>query len=192
MMSGHLVRTVSKVQMISATGNRSKVLSSCAGFTLIEIVLVLGLMAVAVAAVIVSFASLADRSNTQTTEEILFSAVRKARFIAANKRTITQLSFDKESNSLQISSDNAESELFPLDEIFKDSSSAAIRFYLVPSSQGLAPPARDAIRTRLETNAVKFAADRSSSPFVAEIDFGSGTPERLVFDPFSSLTLESK
>ena len=174
--------------MTSATGNRSKALSSWTGFTLIEIVLVLGLMAVATTAVIVGFASLADRGDTQTTEEILFSAVRKARFIAANKRTITQLSFDKESNSLQINSDNAESESFPLDEIFKDSRSAAIRFYLVPSSEGLAP-ARDAVRTRLETNVVNFAADRSSSPFVAEIDFGSGTPERLVFDPFSSLTL---
>lgn len=191
MMSGHWVRTVSKVRMISATGNPSEARSKRAGFTLIEIVLVLGLMAVAMAAVIVSFASLADRGNTQTTEEILFSAVRKARFLAASERTITQLSFDKENNRLQISCDNRKNETFPLDKSFEDSESTEIRFYLVASSQGLAP-ASDAIRTRLETKVVKFAPDRSSSPFVAEIDFGSGTPERLVFDPFSSLIIALK
>ena len=188
-MCGHWVRTVLKVRMISATGNRKKVLSSWTGFTLIEIILVLGLMAVAISAVIVSFTSLVDRGNTQTTEEILFSAVRRARFIAASERTVTQLSFDKDSNSLQISSDHRENESFPLDKTFKDSPSAEIRFYLIPSSKGLAA-ARNATRTRLETNRVKFAADRSSSPYAAEIDFGSGTSERLIFDPFSSLTLK--
>lgn len=179
---------VSKVRMILATGKRPQCLQAKSGFTLIEIILVLGLMAFAVAAVIVSFTSMADRGDALTTEEILFSAVRKARFIAASERTTTQLSFDKENNHLQVSVDNGNDETFPLNESFKDSRTAEIRFYLVPSSEGLSP-ARDPARTRLETNVVKFAADRSSSPFVVEIDLGSGTPERLVFDPFSSLTL---
>ena len=48
-------------------------------------------------------------------------------------------------------------------------------------------PFPDAVRTQLETKEVRFAPDRSSSPFVAEIDNGQGTPVRLVFDPFSSL-----
>ena len=189
--SGHLARTVSKVQMILATGNHAENASDYTGFTLIEIVLVLGLMALAGAVMITNFAALASRGDAQTTEEILFAAVRKARFIAANERTTTQLRFEKESNSLQISSRNIEVESFPMDEAFKEDRSAEIRFYLIPSSRGLTP-AIDADRASLETNAVKFAANRSSSPFVAEIDFGSGTPERLQFDPFSSLVITSE
>ena len=191
MTSGHWARMVSKVQMILATGNRAENASDRAGFTLIEIVLVLGLMALAGAIMITNFVAMAAREDTRTTEEILLAAVRKARFIAASERTTTQLRFDKESNSLQISSSNSEVESLPMDEAFKKDRTAEIRFYLIPSSRGLAPAA-DAARTSLETNAVKFAANRSSSPFVAEIDFGSGAPERLQLDPFSSLVITSK
>ena len=181
----------SKVQMILATGNRSGQVNDRVGFTLIEIVLVLGLIAVATAVLITNFASIADRGDSLTTEEVLIAAVRKARFIAASERITTQLHFDKESNSLQISIGSNAVEALPLDDSFQETQSAEIRFYLVPSSRGLAPPV-DAIRTRLETKAVYFAADRSSSPFVAEIDSGSGTSERLQFDPFSSLVITSK
>lgn len=192
MTSGRSVRMASKVQMILATGNRDRnVVNRSAGFTLIEIVLVLGLVAFVAAIMITNFASLASRGDSMTTEEILFAAVRKARFIAASERTTTQLRFDEKSKSLKISSKDSDVETFPMDESFKEDRSAEIRFFLIPSSRGLAP-ARDASRTNLETNAVKFAADRSSSPFIAEIDLGSGTPERLQFDPFSSLVITSK
>lgn len=177
--------------MTSATGSPAQRAFKSTGFTLIEIVLVLGLIVFVLAIMITNFASTADRGDTQTTEEILFAAIRKARFIAASERIATQLSFDKESGSLQISKNGSEVETLPLDESFKDTASAEIRFFLVPPSKGLAS-APDAIRSNLKTTAVRFAADRSSSPFVVEIDLGSGTPERLVFDPFSSLTITQK
>jgi Tfp pilus assembly protein FimT len=162
-----------------------------AGFTLIEIVLVLGLMAFAAAVVITNFASLADRGDSQTSEEILQAAVRHARFVAASERTITELRFDKESGSLSISSETSVGETFALDKSFSKDGPAEVLFYLVPPAEGLAPPA-DASRTRLETSVVKFAPDRSSSPFVADIDTGSGTPTRMIFDPFSSLLITTK
>ena len=191
MTPGPWARMALKVQMISATGNPAGKISQRTGFSLIEIILVLGLTALAATAMIVNLASLVDREDTLTTEETLFAAVRKARFIAASERTITQLRFDKESNRLQISSNNSEVESFELDDSFKEDRSAEIRFYLIPASGGLAQ-ARDPARTNLETKTVKFAPDRSSSPFVAEIDLGSGTPERLQFDPFSSLQVTSR
>lgn len=190
-MSGHWDRTVLKVGMILATGNRSAWTNIRAGFTLIEIVLAIGLIAVATAVLIANFASIADRGDTLTTEETLSAAVRRARFIAASERATTRLRFDKESNSLQIKIDSDEVETFPLDKSFKETRSAEIRFYLVPSSRGLAP-AMELVNTRMETKEVKFAADRSSSPFVAEIDLGSGSPQRLQYDPFSSLIVTSK
>jgi len=196
-MSGHWVRMVSKAQMILATGSRTQIRASIpsrtvecghAGFTLIEILLVIGLIAFVAAVLISNFASIADRGDALTTEETLLAAVRRARFIAASERKVSELSFDKENHRLQISIDNEAVETLPLDSSFKETHSAEIRFYLIASSRGLAPP-NDARRTSLETKSVKFAADRSSNPFVAEIDLGSGTPERLQFDPFSSLVI---
>lgn len=168
--------------MTSATGNSKQ--RAGAGFSLIEIVLVLGLIAVAGSIVIANFASMADRGDTQTTQELLHAAVRKARFVAANNRMVTTLRFDKESGSLQIS----DTDEITLNADFGKDGPAEIRFYLVPPAEGLASfPSAE--RTRLETAAVRFAPDRSSSPFAVEIDSGSGTAERLVFDPFSSLLI---
>ena len=161
------------------------------GFTLIEIVMVLGLMAFAAAVVITNFASMADRGDSQTSEETLQAAVREARLIAATERMLAELRFDKETGSLLISGEAAEGEPFKLGENFSKSGPAEIVFYLVPPSEGLSPPT-DASRTRLETSVVKFAPDRSSSPFVAEINTGSGTPTRMIFDPFSSLLITPK
>lgn len=197
MMHGHGVQMAPKAPMILATGKQTvKTSATTAGFTLIEIVLVLGLMAFAAAVVITNFASLADRGDSQTSEEVLQEAVRHARFVAASERTVTELRFDKESGSLSISSEASAGEpsageTFALDKSFGKDGPAEISFYLVPPAEGLAPQA-DASRTRLETNVVKFAPDRSSSPFVVDIDTGGGTPTRMVFDPFSSLLITPK
>jgi hypothetical protein len=45
----------------------------------------------------------------------------------------------------------------------------------------------DAKSKLMETKKISFAPDRSSSPFVVEIDTGKGTAARFTFDPFSSL-----
>jgi type II secretory pathway pseudopilin PulG len=189
-MSGLGEPTVPKAPMTSVTGN-SRSARVSAGFTLIEIVLVLGLIAFAGSIVIANFATMAERGDVQTSEEIVHAAIRKARFLAASERVLTSLHFDKESGSLQISGDLSAPESLPLDASFGQDGRAEIRFYLVPPATGLAPHA-DAVRTRLETQTVQFAADRSSNPFVVEIDPGSGTPQRLVFDPFSSLRLSTE
>ena len=190
-MHGRSVQMAPKAPMTLATGKHTSQVPDTSGFTLIEIVLVLGLMAFAAAVVVTNFASLADRGDSQTSKEILQEAVREARFVAASERTITELRFDKETGSLSISIEESVGETFKLDDSFNKSGPAEILFYLVPPSEGLAPP-NDASRTRLETKTVKFAPDRSSSPFVVEIATGSGTPTRLIFDPFSSLLITPK
>jgi len=187
-MLGRGGQMVPKALMILAIGKQTDKAPSPKGFSLIEIVLVLGLIAFAAAVVITNFASLADRGDSQSSQEILQAAVREARFVAASERIVSELRFDKETGSLSISSDNRIGETLLLNENFNKNGSAEIRFYLVPPAEGLGPPA-DAGRTRLETSVVKFAPDRSSSPFVVDIESGSGTPKRLIFDPFSSLLI---
>jgi type II secretory pathway pseudopilin PulG len=153
-----------------------------AAFTIIEVVLVLALMAVAASVVIANFVAFAERSGQLSAEETLHAAIRAARFQAASTRRATELRFDKESASLVVDSGKN----FPLGPDFGENEAGEIRFYLVAPVNGLASFPEPS-QSRLETTSVRFAPDRSSTPFVAEIDSGRGTPRRLVFDPFSSL-----
>ncbi len=156
------------------------------GFTLIEICLVLGLIAAVTGLFIMNFVSMTERTDEVPADEILLQATREARFMAARSRSTTSLSYDAETGSLKIASDTGDSESFPLGEPFSSERSAEVRFYLVPASAGLSPP-QDPERTQMETTEVRFAPDRSSSPFVVELDYGSGADERMIFDPFSNL-----
>ena len=170
--------------MISATGNlpyRRR------GFTIIEVVLVIGLIALAGGMVVANFASMADRGGQLSTEETLVAAIRKARFTAASERTIVTLWFDQEAGALTLST----GENFPLGDDYSDAGTADIFFYAVPPARGLTP-FEDPSQTQLEISEVSFAPDRSSSPFVVEIESGNGRPERIVFDPFSSLRKQTK
>ena len=161
---------------------RSKPRSTNAAFTLIEIVLVIALMAVAAGVVITNFVAFADRGEETSPQEVLRAAINAARFQAASQRQVTSLQFDKEAGALTLSSGDS----FELNADFSKDGRGEIRFFLVPPAKGLAPfPSPET--TSLETKAIAFAPDRSSSPFVAEIYTGSGNAERLVFDPFSSL-----
>lgn len=174
----------SKAPMISETGNRSARSAAAAdGFTLIEIVLVLALITLVTSLVLVNFNAFVDRGDDVNPTEVLRRAVREARFKAGAERVTTQLSFDSERGALVV---EPGSMVYPLNADFSPEGRGAIRFYLGAPAEGLTP-IPEVGRSRLETPRVQFTPDRSSSPFVAEIDPGSGTPERLVFDPFSSI-----
>ncbi len=167
--------------MISETGNSREPTNG--GFTLIEIVLVLALVALVTSLVLVNFNAFIDRGNAINPADVLRTAVRDARFKAGAERVNTQLAFDAERGALVVEPGNA---VYPLNADFGKEGRGAIRFYLGAPAEGLTP-IPEIGRSRLETPRVEFAPDRSSSPFVAEIDPGFGTPERLVFDPFSSI-----
>ncbi|MGZ0707478.1 pilus assembly FimT family protein [Coraliomargarita sp. W4R53] len=170
----------------STSSRVSRRQSSQAGFTLLEIILVFALIALASSVIIANFTTFLSFDDQVDPESSLRSAIRSARFQAASERKLTTLSFDKDTGSLVISG----GESFPLNANFKDGS-GEIRFYLVPPAEGMAA-FPDAERSKLETKEVSFAPDRSSSPFVAEIDTGSGPSQRLIFDPFSSLVRSPK
>ncbi|WPJ94669.1 type II secretion system protein [Coraliomargarita algicola] len=165
----------------AASSHRSR-----AGFSLLEIILVFALIALASSVIIANFTTFLSFDDQNNPEDTLRAAIRSARFQAASERTVASLSFDKETGALIVS----QGESFPLAAPFKDGS-AEIRFYLVPPARGMADfPAAE--RSQLETKEVRFAPDRSSSPFVAEIDSGFGSPKRIIFDPFSSLVRSPK
>lgn len=156
------------------------------GFTLIEIVMVLGLVVLASGLVISNFATLADRGDARTTEEQLNAAIRKARYLAAQNRTETKLKFDKETGALIVEGKQSGNEVFQLNEDFNQAGSSEIKFFLVPAVEGLSR-FKDPTQTQLLAQHIRFAPDRSCSPFVVEIDLGYSTPQRLAYDPFSSI-----
>lgn len=168
--------------MTLATGN-SRPGWARGGFTLIEILLVIALIALSVSVVIVNFTAFTERGESTSPQEVLTAAIRKARFIAAADRITTRLRYDEETGSLRI---DPTDEQFPINSNFGREGRGEIRFFLIPPAEGLRP-FPDPERSTLQTPAVAFAPDRSSSPFIAEIDSGSGAPSRLRFDPFSSV-----
>jgi len=174
--------------MISETGSKSP--HRTGGFTLIEIVLVLGLIAVAASIVIANFTSMAERGNELTVEQTLRAAVREARFLAARERIPATLRYNPENGSLEIALEQGPESSYELGGDFGKDGGGQIRFFLIPPAEGLSP-FQPPDRSQLQTQTVRFAPDRCSSPFVVEIDHGSSTPERLVFDPFSSLLTHS-
>ena len=168
--------------MTLATGNNlSRRVRS--GVSLIELLLVLALITIAGSVVIINFVAFTDRGDSTSPEEVLTAAIRQARFSAAADRVTTRLRYDQESGSLQIIPGG---ESFHINADFGPGGRGVIRFFLVPPGEGLSP-LPDPQRSTLQVPAVAFAPDRSSSPFVVEIDSGSGTPTRLRYDPFSSV-----
>lgn len=161
--------------------------SSRAGFTLLEIILVFALIALASSVIITNFTTFLSFDDQIDPEETLRAAIRSARFQAASERSPAILSFDKEAGALLVSGGQS----FPLTADFGAKGRSAIRFYLVPPAEGMGP-FPDPEGSRLETEEVSFAPDRTSTPFVAEIEAGQAPLRRLVFDPFSSLVRTGK
>lgn len=153
------------------------------GFTLIEILLVIALITIAGSVVMINFVAFTDRGDNTSPEEVLTAAIRQARFSAAADRVTTRLRYDHESGSLQI---DPGGDRFRINADFGSGGRGEIRFFLIPPGAGLSP-LPDPQRSTLQVTSVAFAPDRSSSPFVVEIDSGSGSPNRLRYDPFSSV-----
>lgn len=164
--------------------NGSILKRTTAAFSLIEIVLVLALVALATSVVLFNFDAFIGRGKTPTARESLNESIRYARIEAAKTQAITEIHFDKESGSLIVSTQSQTLKSFDLGESFKASGFASIRFDLIPPAEGFAPfePPADQ-KNPLER--VQFSPDRSSTPFLATIDDGINPPISIAFDPFS-------
>ena len=170
--------TISETGRIRASSHKCS--ATKAGFTILEIILVVALIAVVSSIIISNFTTFLNFEDRLNPEDVLYAAIQSARFHAACEREITSLNYDKKTGALDISNGDS----FPLNYNFGPEGRGQIRFYLVPSSQGM-DRFSDPEDTKLETREIRFAPDRSSNPFVVIIDDGKGAIEHLVFDPFS-------
>ena len=154
-------------------------------FSLIEIVLVLALIALATSAVILNFDSFIGKDDSPSTRESLSQAIRYARIQAAKQQTLTELYFDQEEGVLIVTLPSKTLKTFPLtDSNFQPTGNGAITFSLIPSAEGL-EPFPSATNTNFTLERIQFNSDRSSTPFIVRIDDGINPEETIVFDPFS-------
>ena len=155
-------------------------------FSLIEIVLVLALIALATSAVILNFDSFMGKDASPSTRESLSEAIRYARTQAAKKQSLTELYFDQEQGALVVVLSSNTLKAFPLtDPNFQSTGSGSISFYLIQPAEGLKPfPSVRNSNFTLER--IQFNSDRSSTPFIVRIDDGINPEETIVYDPFSN------
>jgi len=171
--------------MILATG-KYRHLRGRRGFSLIEIILVIALIALAASMIVANVTALADRGSERTADEQLKSAIQTARLEAARLGSSSRLQFNEDKGDLEIWINGTNQAQFELGAAFKKPATGAVRFFLVSSTRGM-EAFQEPSRSRIEQAYIEFSPDHSSTPFVAELDYGTGSPTRMVFDPFSGL-----
>jgi prepilin-type N-terminal cleavage/methylation domain-containing protein len=162
------------------------------GFTLIELLLVIALIGIAGGVFVLNFSRLLSSSDNEALEDRLRRAVSTARFEAAAQRTVTTLHWDSDSGQLIIS-DYASGERLhgiALDADFASGGSGQIRFYSTQTQTGISVPfgaQQGEVLTR-----IRFAPDRSATPFKVVITRSGVTPVEKVFEPFSGMLLSEE
>jgi prepilin-type N-terminal cleavage/methylation domain-containing protein len=141
MTYGPMVRMVRPVRpTISATGTD---LPRCAGFTLIEILLVLALILLIGTLAVYNVANLSRMRDERPVDEVLLNAVREARYQAAINKELCWLSYDSEKGIFHVSMDRRASAPVTLeaDSVFvaltKDEKEEKAKEQGVPASSDL-------------------------------------------------------
>ena len=155
------------------------------GFTLIEVVIVIALIAIAGSLVVVSAEGMLSGLGSEPNDRIFQKAVREARFQAASLKENTYLLYDDESGTLYVLDEGGQSlSDFSIAASNGDEVPALVFEQMLPSS-GLDGFSRE------ETAQIKqlvFRPDRSSTPF--QVTMRDGANEfTLRFDPFSAIVI---
>ena len=155
------------------------------GFSLIEIILVLALIAIASSLIISNSSSLLENKKSIKNEDILLESIRYARIQAAKNQSIIDLFFDKDTETLIVKKNLNTLKTFLLnarsDENTKD---ITILFHLKKPANGL-DDFETNNRSSILLNKVSFDSDRSSTPFFVTIRSESEIDQIIQIDPFS-------
>jgi prepilin-type N-terminal cleavage/methylation domain-containing protein len=158
-------------------------------FSLLELIVALALVAVLATIFIVSIPNLMDGLATRPLPEILQKAVRDARYQAALKKEIVSLRFDAEKGAFVVF-DRSGATLAERESGYgPESREIAVRFFQIMPLEGVSSFRASGEQVGIEL--VRFHPDRSSTPFVAELDIGN-VRSRHRYDPFSDLEIKDE
>lgn len=155
------------------------------GFTLVELVIVIALIALVGSLVVVNAEAILAGLGEQPVERILQKAVREARYQAASLKEPVGLYYDGEKAALAIL-DSGGGELASFEITEEEAGRLDIAFEQILPGEGLdGRPSRGTA----PLDAVVFRPDRSSTPFQAVIRHGRDS-YTLRYDPFSAIVID--
>lgn len=170
----------------SKTQSVARPQSGRGGFTVIELLLTLGLMMLLGGLMVVNSEGLLSGLGERPPDEVLQLAVREARYQAALTKARVFLHFDEETVTFQIADrDNQPIASLPTGLDPKESGLKVRWFHRLPSSGAVVQVTRP---ERVEVKSVSFNPDRSSLPFDVEIEWNGERSEHR-YDPFSDSEL---
>jgi len=155
------------------------------GFTLIEIIVTLGLVALVAGLMVLNVDSIIQGLGPRPLPDLLHKAVREARYQAASTKQTVLLRYDPDTAEFQLTGENG-ADLGRIETHYEPSDrSVEVVFEQVLPARGL----NSFNRTDNEIiQAVRFRPDRSSTPFLARLRY-EGTSSTHQYDPFSDLEL---
>lgn len=155
------------------------------GFTLIELIIVIALVALVGGLVVVNAEAIFRGLGEEPVDRILRKAVREARFQAAYLKEPVQLAFEEEGARFLLTGSGGQKLAdFPTG-LNGTSDNLSIEFEQILPEEGLN---RNSTPETMEIEVVTFRPDRSSTPFQALID-EDVRPYVLRFDPFSDIVI---
>lgn len=175
---------------MSETGRAGQRLDCQAGFSLFELLLALFLLVLATMVTVVSFEGILGRDQTRSAEAVLKDAITDARFEALKAGQRIALYFDPARSALVASQGADELFVYTVGTASEGESAETVKiqFYFIEPREGTRGFALDQARSE-PVSAVYFDPDRSSTPFIAEIQTEGQTTHRIAFDPFSNLPI---
>ena len=154
------------------------------GFTLIELILVIALIALVGGLMVVNARAILGGLGEEPVEQVLQDAVREARFQAASLKQPVLLSYNEENGTFDVRSDTgAELAAFAATG---SGTFPGVEFEQILPAEGIAASSRE---ETVVIARVVFRPDRSSTPFQATIEEGTNA-FTLRYDPFSAIVIK--
>ena len=159
-------------------------------FTLVEMMLALGIFALIAGLVITNIDAMLAGQNEKTLPQILKSAIRESRYLAAFRKEPAFLGFDEALKDFVIT-DNDGQILVSIDSGYSDEDNdVQVSFYQILPDSGIFYSSSQDQDTE-QVDWIVFHPDRSSTPFIVSLAYEE-VKSIHQFDPFSDLEFVKK
>ncbi len=155
------------------------------GFSLIEIIITLALIALITGLMVMNLGAVIQGLGPPPMPELMHKAVREARFQAASEKQTVRLHFDRETASFRLTGENGSPMGVIPTHYDPNDRNLAVVFEQILPTRGINGLSRQEVAP---IDHVRFRSDRSSTPFRVRLQYEGNTSIHY-FDPFSDLEI---